>query len=326
MPIDRFGRNIHYLRISLTDACNLRCVYCMPEDMTFRPRSELLQDDEIIKLVQVFAEMGFDKYRLTGGEPTVRANIVDLVRAMKQIPGVGEVSMTTNGILLGKLAKPLKEAGLARCNISVDTLDPERFRAITRWGKLDKVLEGIQAAEDAGLLPIKINTVVARGFNEDDVVELARLTLEHDWQIRYIEMMPFGEVAGFAQSQIVTQEEVMGRIAAEFGPLTPVNNGKLQGEARVFRLPGGRGTVGFISSVTEPFCAACTRARLTADGRLRLCLLREGEVDLMTPLRAGATVAELKQIIRDAIWVKPWGHGLEENIIPTNRVMSQIGG
>ncbi|HOA23318.1 MAG: GTP 3',8-cyclase MoaA [Aggregatilineales bacterium] len=326
MPIDRFGRNIHYLRISLTDACNLRCVYCMPEDMTFRPRSELLQDDEIIKLVQVFAEMGFDKYRLTGGEPTVRANIVDLVRAMKQIPGVGEVSMTTNGILLGKLAKPLKEAGLARCNISVDTLDPERFRAITRWGKLDKVLEGIQAAEDAGLLPIKINTVVARGFNEDDVVELARLTLEHDWQIRYIEMMPFGEVAGFAQSQIVTQEEVMGRIAAEFGPLTPVNNGKLQGEARVFRLPGGRGTVGFISSVTEPFCAVCTRARLTADGRLRLCLLREGEVDLMTPLRAGATVEELKQIIRDAIWVKPWGHGLEENIIPTNRVMSQIGG
>lgn len=326
MPIDRFGRNIHYLRISLTDACNLRCVYCMPEDMTFRPRSELLQDDEIIKLVQVFAEMGFDKYRLTGGEPTVRANIVDLVRAMKQIPGVGEVSMTTNGILLGKLAKPLKEAGLARCNISVDTLDPERFRAITRWGKLDKVMEGIQAAEDAGLLPIKINTVVARGFNEDDVVELARLTLEHDWQIRYIEMMPFGEVAGFAQSQIVTQEEVMGRIAAEFGPLTPVNNGKLQGEARVFRLPGGRGTVGFISSVTEPFCAVCTRARLTADGRLRLCLLREGEVDLMTPLRAGATVEELKQIIRDAIWVKPWGHGLEENIIPTNRVMSQIGG
>ena len=326
MPIDRFGRNIHYLRISLTDACNLRCVYCMPEDMTFRPRSELLQDDEIIKLVQVFAEMGFDKYRLTGGEPTVRANIVDLVRAMKQIPGVGEVSMTTNGILLGKLAKPLKEAGLARCNISVDTLDPERFRAITRWGKLDKVLEGIQAAEDAGLLPIKINTVVARGFNEDDVVELARLTLEHDWQIRYIEMMPFGEVAGFAQSQIVTQEEVMGRIAAEFGPLKPVNNGKLQGEARVFRLPGGRGTVGFISSVTEPFCAVCTRARLTADGRLRLCLLREGEVDLMTPLRAGATVEELKQIIRDAIWVKPWGHGLEENIIPTNRVMSQIGG
>lgn len=298
----------------------------MPEDMTFRPRSELLQDDEIIKLVQVFAEMGFDKYRLTGGEPTVRANIVDLVRAMKQIPGVGEVSMTTNGILLGKLAKPLKEAGLARCNISVDTLDPERFHAITRWGKLDKVMEGIQAAEDAGLLPIKINSVVARGFNENDVVELARLTLEHDWQIRYIEMMPFGEVADFAQSQIVTQEEVMGRIAAEFGPLMPVNNGKLQGEARVFRLPGGRGTVGFISSVTEPFCAACTRARLTADGRLRLCLLREGEVDLMTPLRAGATVAELKQIIRDAIWVKPWGHGLEENIIPTNRVMSQIGG
>lgn len=326
MSIDRFGRDIHYLRVSLTDRCNLRCVYCMPEDMTFRPSAEILQDDEVLKLIRVFAEMGFHKYRLTGGEPTVRANIVDIVRGITQTPGVGEVSMTTNGLLLGKLAQPLKEAGLVRCNISVDTLNPERFKAITRWGKLEQVMDGIHAAEAAGLLPIKINAVVARGFNEEDVVDLARLTLEHDWQVRYIEMMPFGEVATFAQNQIVTQEEIMGRIEAELGPLSVVNGGRLQGEARVYRLENARGSVGFISSVTEPFCAACTRARLTADGRLRLCLLREGEVDLMTPLRAGASVSELKDIIREGIWHKPWGHGLEENIIPANRVMSQIGG
>lgn len=326
MPIDRFGRDIHYLRISLTDRCNLRCVYCMPADMTFRPSAEIMQDDEILTLVGVFAAMGFDKYRLTGGEPTVRANIVDLVRGITAVPGVREVSMTTNGVLLGRLAAPLREAGLTRCNISVDTLDPHRFNAITRWGQLDKVLDGIHAAEDAGLLPIKINSVVARGFNEDDVVGLARLTLEHDWQVRFIEMMPFGEVAGFAQSQMVTEDEVMGRIETALGALHPVDDGRLQGEARVYRLEGGRGTVGFISSVTAPFCAACTRARLTADGRLRLCLLREGEVDLLTPLRAGATHSELVDIIREAVWHKPWGHGLDEQIIPANRVMSQIGG
>lgn len=326
MPIDRFGRDIHYMRVSLTDRCNLRCVYCMPEDMTFRPSAEILQDDEILKLVRVFADMGFHKYRLTGGEPTVRANIVELVRGIKQTPGVREVSMTTNGLLLSRLAEQLKEAGLARCNISVDTLDAHRFKAITRWGRLEQVMEGVQAAEAAGLLPIKINSVVARGFNEDDVVGLARLTVENNWQVRYIEMMPFGEVADFAQNQIVTQDEIMERIEAELGPLSVVNGGKLQGEARVFRLENGRGTVGFISSVTEPFCAACTRARLTADGRLRLCLLREGEVNLLKPLRAGATIEELKDIIRDAVWHKPWGHGLEEDIIPANRVMSEIGG
>lgn len=326
MPIDRFGRNIHYLRVSLTDRCNLRCVYCMPEDMTFAPSAEIMQDDEVLKLVQVFAGLGFDKYRLTGGEPTVRKNVVELVRGMKQVPGVGEVSMTTNGVLLERLARPLAEAGLARCNISVDTLNPHRFNAITRWGQLDKVVAGIHAAEAAGLLPIKINSVVARGFNEDDVVDLARLTIENNWQVRFIEMMPFGEVAGFAQNQIVTEEEVMGRIADTLGDLDPVNNGRLDGEARIYRVRGAKGTVGFISSVTAPFCAACTRARLTADGRLRLCLLREGEVDLLTPLRTGATTAELQDIIRDGVWHKPWGHGLEEDIIPANRVMSQIGG
>ncbi len=327
MAIDRFGRNIHYLRISLTDRCNLRCVYCMPEDMTFRPPAEIMQDDEVLTLFRLFVELGFSKFRLTGGEPTVRANIVDLVREMAHTPGVREISMTTNGVLLSRLARPLAEAGLARCNISLDTLDPQRFRRITRWGKVEDVLAGIHAAEEAGLSPIKLNCVVVRGFNDgQDVVELAKLTYQHDWQVRYIEMMPLGEVADFQQSLVVTEEELRRTIETQLGPLTLLDDGRLDGEARLYRLDGARGTLGFISSVTAPFCAACNRARLTADGRLRLCLLREKEVDLLTPLRQGATVEDLKSIIRTAIWGKPWGHGLSENVIPRNRVMSEIGG
>jgi cyclic pyranopterin phosphate synthase len=326
MAIDRFGRNIHYLRISLTDHCNLRCVYCMPEDMTFRPNAELMQDDEILQLVRLFAQLGFDKYRLTGGEPTVRAHIVDIVRGIAQTPGVRSLSMTTNGVLLSRLAGPLADAGLQRVNISLDTLDPDKFQRLTRWGKLDDVWQGVQAAEQAGLRPIKINAVVVRGYNEADVVDLARLTLEHDWQVRFIEMMPFAGATDLQLNAAVTAQQIMDYIEANLGRLTPTHDGELDGEARVFRLPGGRGEVGFISSVTAPFCAACTRARLTADGRLRLCLLREGEVDLLTPLRAGATLEDLRSLILDGIWMKPWGHGLAEGVIPLNRVMSEIGG
>lgn len=326
MAIDRFGRNIRYLRISLTDHCNLRCVYCMPEDMTFRPNAELMQDDEILLLVRLFARLGFDKFRLTGGEPTVRARVVDLVRAMKQIPGVRSLSMTTNGVLLSRLARPLAEAGLQRVNISLDTLDPEKFRRLTRWGKIEDVLQGIQAAEEAGLTPIKINAVVVRGYNEPDVVDIAALTVDHPWQVRFIEMMPFAGATDLQLNQGVTAQEVMSRIEAAFGPLEVANDGKLDGEARIFRIPGARGEVGFISTVSEPFCASCTRARLTADGRLRLCLLREGEVDLLTPLRSGATIQELREIILEGIWYKPWGHALSEGVIPLNRVMSEIGG
>ena len=326
MALDRFGRNIHYLRISLTDHCNLRCVYCMPEDMTFRPNSEMMQDDEIQALVQLFARLGFDKIRLTGGEPTVRANIVSIVRGITATPGIHSVSMTTNGVLLGKLARPLAEAGLQRVNISLDTLDPERFRRVTRWGKLEQVWEGILAAEAAGLTPVKINAVVVRGYNEADVVDLARLTLDHPWQVRYIEMMPFGGATDLQLQQVVKAEEMQAAISAALGPLEPANRGELDGEARVFRLPGACGEIGFISSVSAPFCAACTRARLTADGRLRLCLLRDKEVDLLTPLRGGASIEDLRQIILDGIWFKPWGHGLAEGEFATNRVMSEIGG
>ncbi len=326
MAYDRFGRNIHYLRISLTDHCNLRCVYCMPEDMTFRPNAEMLQDDEVLLLVRLFASLGFDKIRLTGGEPTVRAHVVDLVREIAAVPGIRSLSMTTNGVLLGKLAQPLKDAGLQRVNISLDTLDTLRFKKITRWGSFDQVWEGIQASEAAGLTPVKLNAVVVRGFNDQDIAGMAALTLENPWQVRFIEMMPFGGATDLQRQQVVTAEEMRGQIEAELGPLTPGNNGKLDGEARIFRLPNAKGELGFISSVTAPFCAACTRARLTADGKLRLCLLRDKEVDLLTPLRAGATLAELRQIVLDGVWVKPWGHGLAEGEFATNRVMSEIGG
>lgn len=326
MALDRFGRNIHYLRIGLTDRCNLRCVYCMPEDITFRPRAELMQDDELLFLVRLFTGLGFDKFRLTGGEPTVRAHVVELVRDMASIPGVRSLSMTTNGILLKSLAEPLARAGLQRVNVSIDSLDAHKFKRLTRWGDVQDVLDGIEAAERAGLRPIKLNAVVVRGYNDDDVAELAALTLDRPWQMRFIEMMPFGEVAGFQQSQTVVAAEMRERIQAALGPLTPIDGGKLDGEARLYRLENARGEIGFISSVTEPFCASCTRARLTADGKLRLCLLREKEVDLLTPLRAGASLDELRQLVLDGVWHKPWGHGLAHNVVPMNRVMSEIGG
>jgi len=326
MAIDRFGRKITYLRISLTDHCNLRCVYCMPEDMTFRPSAELMQDDEIFMLTRLFASLGFNKVRLTGGEPTVRANIAGIVRGIASTEGIKSVSMTTNGVLLSKLAQPLAEAGLQRVNISLDTLDPGKFHRLTRWGKIQDVWNGILAAERAGLTPIKLNAVLVRGYNEEDVVELARLTITHPWQVRFIEMMPFAGATDLQTSQIITMSEIQERIEDTLGDLEPAHDGKLDGEARVFHIRGAKGDVGFISSVTAPFCSSCNRARLTSDGRLRLCLLREKEVDLLTPLRAGATLEHLRQIIIDGVWEKPWGHGLADGIIPLNRVMSEIGG
>jgi cyclic pyranopterin phosphate synthase len=313
--------------VSLTDKCNLRCVYCMKEDMTFLPNPALMQDDELIMLIRLFADLGFDKYRLTGGEPTIRPNVVDIVREMSSVAGVDKITMTTNGLLLPKLAEPLKQAGLQRVNISIDTLDPVKFKKITRWGDVDAVWNGILAAEAAGLTPIKLNAVVVRGFNDqEDILELAALTLKHNWQMRYIEMMPFGDVAGFQQAQVVTEAEIRQTIESEFGPLEMLDDGKLDGEARLYRIRGAQGTLGMISSVTHPFCASCTRARLTAEGLLRLCLLRDKEVDLLTPMREGATLDDLKHIIRGGIWEKPWGHGLAQEVVPLTRVMSQIGG
>jgi len=326
MALDRFGRKIHYLRISLTDHCNLRCIYCMPEDMTFRPNAEMMQLDEIMILARLFADLGFDKIRLTGGEPTVHPNVVSVVQGIASMPGIRSVSMTTNGVLLSKLAAPLAEAGLDRVNVSLDTLDPVKFKRMTRRGNLEEVWNGILAAEQAGLTPIKLNAVVVRGYNEEDEAGLVRLTLDHPWQVRFIEMMPFAGATALQVGQRVTEAEIRSRIEQAFGPLEVANGGELDGEARMFHIPGAQGDIGFISSVTVPFCASCARARLTADGVLRTCLLREHEINLLKPLRAGATQEDLRKMLLDALWQKPWGHGLADGEIPLNRVMSEIGG
>jgi len=326
MAFDRFGRKIHYLRISLTDHCNLRCVYCMPEEMTFRPPAEMMQDDEVLMLTRLFADLGFDKIRLTGGEPTVRAHIVDIVRGIAATPGVRSVSMTTNGVLLSKLSKPLAAAGLERVNVSIDTLNPAKFKRLTRWGDIEDVWEGILAAEAAKLTPVKLNAVVVRGYNEEEVVDLARLTREHPWQMRFIEMMPFGGATSLQTGQMISTQEMQARIEHALGPLQPINGGELDGEAHIYRIPDSQGDLGFISSVSAPFCAECSRARLTSDGILRMCLLREYEIDLLTPLRAGASLEDLRRMVLEAVWNKPWGHGLADGEIPLKRVMSEIGG
>jgi GTP 3',8-cyclase len=324
--LDRFGRNIFYLRISLTDRCNLRCVYCMPENVHFLGNKDVMQDDEVIRFVRLFARLGTTKIRLSGGEPTLRAHLVELVQEIARTPGIESLSMTTNGILLPRLAKPLAKAGLQRVNVSLDTLDHAKFHELTRGGNLEDVWEGIRAAEAAGLNPVKLNVVVVRGENDSDVIDLARLTLDYPWAVRFIEMMPLGDQANFNQEQFVTAREIKTRIEAELGALDPVNEGKLDGEAYLYRLAGARADLGFIASVSSPFCASCTRTRLTPDGYLRLCLLRDNEVNLLKPLRAGASDEDLQQIILDNIWQKPWGHGLTNNEIAYAREMNQIGG
>ncbi len=322
---DSYGRSIHYLRISLTDHCNLRCVYCMPTDIQFAPHSHLLTDAELLRLVRIATTLGFDRVRLTGGEPTVRVNLINLVAEIVKLPGIREIAMTTNALKLETLAAPLARVGLKRVNISIDTLDAERFHRITRFGDLAQVWRGIRAAEQAGLAPIKLNAVVVRGYNEADIVDLARLTLEHDWDMRFIEMMPLGSISEFQQDSVVPVAEMKSRIESVLGALLPIDWDK-HNPARPYRLRGARGTIGFISSVTEPFCEGCDRMRLSADGKLRLCLLRDDEVDLLTPLRAGATDAELRALMSNGVSRKPWGHGLEDHIIAASRVMSQIGG
>lgn len=323
---DSYGRRINYLRISLTDACNLRCLYCMPEHMKFRPRRELMSDEEIIFLVRVGASLGVNKIRLTGGEPSIRPGVVDLVAEIARTPGIKDLAMTTNGLLLDKLAEPLAAAGLKRVNISIDTLNAAKFHTLTRWGNVDDVWRSIRAAEAAGLRPIKLNSVVVRGFNdEQDMIDLARLTLENDWEVRFIEMMPFGEISDFQQGNVVSFAEMRQRIETVFGPLEEAGYDFVD-PSRPFRIAGALGTLGFISSVTEPFCQGCGRVRLTADGKLRLCLLRDNEVDLLTPLRNGASFEDMRVLMRDGAFHKPWGHSLAQGVFADNRAMNQIGG
>ncbi|HWV24556.1 MAG TPA: GTP 3',8-cyclase MoaA [Thermomicrobiales bacterium] len=323
---DAYGRTMNYLRISLTDRCNFRCLYCMPEvGMKFQPRDELLTDEELIRLVGLFAETGVTKLRLTGGEPTIRPHLVDLVREMKSFPNIRELSMTTNALLLSRNAAALKEAGLDRINVSLDTLDPVRFKFMTRGGRLDMVWAGVEEADRVGLTPIKLNSVVLKGHNDHDVLKMAELTLERDWQVRFLEIMPMEGVGMVYDEHLVTSKETQDALEKHFGPLEELE-GNPSDPAKLWRIPGAKGTIGFISPMSEPFCDTCNRVRLTADGQLRLCLLHGDEVNLRDRMRDGESDEALMETIRKGVWHKPWGHDIFERDIDTVRGMSQIGG
>jgi GTP 3',8-cyclase len=325
---DPYGRSISYLRIALIPSCNLRCVYCMPaEGIPARASEEILTNEEILSFVQQAVSLGLRRVRLTGGEPLLRHGLVELVRGIVDIPGVEEVSLTTNGMLLEKRAAELAEAGLSRVNVSLDTLNPEKFARITRGGQIERVFRGIAAAEEHGLSPIKINTVVVLDLNDDELLSLARLTLNHPWHVRFIELMPVGNAQdwgdGFPspdQRYLSVQEMKKQVSALGLEPATaPTGNGP----ARTFRIPGALGTVGFISPLGEHFCATCNRLRLTADGFLRPCLLLDDEIPVKQQLRRGGDVS---QSIREAISRKPESHKLFSQDYPEARRMAQIGG
>jgi cyclic pyranopterin phosphate synthase len=329
MPRDGFGREIDYLRISLTDHCNLRCVYCMPlAGLRYAPAAELLTAAEIELVARAAVAVGFRKFRLTGGEPTLRADLIEIVERVAAIPGVGDIAMTTNGVLLPGLARELQAAGLRRVNVHVDSLDAARLARVMRWGTLAEIWAGIEAAEAAGLTPLKLNTVVVRGFNEDDVVPLAALTLDRAWHVRFIETMPLGtgEVGALARTRLVPSREVRAAIVAALGPLAALPAHDPSDEARNHRLPGGRGVVGFISPVTEPYCGTCNRMRLTADGRFHLCLLNDDELDVRRALRTGGGLPEIAAILLRAVRHKPTGHRLAAGRSTEEREMFQVGG
>ena len=344
---DGFNRPINYLRISVTDRCNFRCFYCMPKDgVPFKSHEEILTYEEIALVVRAAADLGITKVRLTGGEPLVRYGFVNLVKMLAKIPGIDDLAMTTNGVLLAQHAVALKQAGLRRVNVSLDTLNPERFARITGVAAFDKVLAGIEAAEAAGLTPVKINVVAVKGVNDDEIIDFARLTLRRNWNVRFIELMPLGcAPASNADGYLPVQEikEIVGTVGT-LDPYPPVvqvqkpsgREGESglatptcldgNGPARYYRLPGAVGTIGFISPVSEHFCFNCNRLRLTSDGRLRPCLLWDDEIDVRSALRAGATADEIRQLLVDAVIMKPKGHRLEEQIAPAGRTMSEIGG
>jgi cyclic pyranopterin phosphate synthase len=321
---DSYHRPLNYLRVSVTDRCNLRCVYCMPpEGIPLAAHGDILSYEEIASVTRAAVEMGIVKVRLTGGEPLVRADLAGLVAMLSAIEGIDDISMTTNAELLEQHAGDLKAAGLRRVNVSLDSLRRRRFRSITRVGNLGRVLRGIEASRRAGLGPVKTNTVVIRGTNDDEIIDFARLTLDGDWHVRFIEYMPFANGARQPDDLLVTVAEMRERIEA-LGPLEPTfaSGG---GPAKYFRLPGARGTIGFISPVSEHFCQACNRLRLTADGRLRPCLFSDSEVDLRGPLRQGASTDDIKRLIQEAASCKPEGHRLKAGVT-CERFMAQIGG
>jgi cyclic pyranopterin phosphate synthase len=327
LPLDRFQREIDYLRISLVDHCNLRCVYCMPLDPRLAPKASWLSPLEIEQIARAAVGVGFRKIRLTGGEPTLRPDLVEIVERLAAIAGLCDLALTTNGIALPRLAESLKRAGLRRVNIHVDTLNPERLAAIMRFGTLAEIWAGILAAEAAGLTPIKLNAVVTRGFNDEDVVELAALTLERSWHVRFIELMPLGvgEPAAVARERFVPSAETEGRIERALGPLAPVPSHDPADEARLARLSDALGTIGFISPVSQPYCGTCNRMRLTADGKFHLCLLNDDELDVRRALAEGGIPAAAEVLLR-AVGAKPTGHRLYVNETIERREMFQIGG
>jgi cyclic pyranopterin phosphate synthase len=332
-PRDAFGRVIDYLRISVTDRCNLRCVYCMPLSKLDLPeRPETLTAAEIEDVVRAAASIGFRKFRLTGGEPTLRSDIVDIVRRVASVPGVEDVSMTTNAVRLVDLATPLRDAGLRRVNVHLDTLSAKTLPRVMRLGSLDAIWNGILAAESAGLTPIKMNVVPVKGMNDAEVVDLARLTIERDWHVRFVELMPLGagEEARLSVTQFVSNVETRRRVEDAFGPLEPAPSANASDESENFRLPGAAGVVGFISPVSRPYCGSCNRMRLTADGRFHLCLLHDDDLDVRAALRSDAAPdarrEHVRAILRRAVAAKPTGHRLDAGLHTRGRRMHEIGG
>jgi len=321
---DSFQRPVNYLRISITDRCNLRCIYCMPpEGVPLMPRSDLLTYEEIEMVVRAAAEMGINKVRLSGGEPLARTGLVNLIRMLSQIEGIDDISLTTNGVLLRHQAAQLKEAGLQRVNISLDTLNRRRFQEITGYDKLPEVLEGIEQAHKVKLEPVKINVVVMRGINDDELLDFALLGKE-GWHVRFIELMPLAN-RNIKHPEFVSAEE-MWQSLASLGRLEPCAPPTGEGPAKYYQLPGAKGTMGFITPISEHFCFKCNRLRLTADGKLLPCLLSDEEIDLCPTLGMGASSQEIKRLILEAIASKPEGHRVAQGFVPQRRLMTQVGG
>ncbi len=328
MLIDPFGRKITYLRISVTDRCNLRCVYCMPpEGIAWQPHESIMRFEEILEVVKAAALEGVTEIRLTGGEPLVRKDLVQFVRMLASVPGIQDISLTTNGLLLDRLALPLAEAGLKRVNVSLDTLQPEKFARITRGGSFEKVWEGLLAADAAGLSPLKINAVAMKGINDDEILALARLSLDHPWHVRFIELMPiknqrpWGDGFPAPDECYLSIQEILERLAPlGAGPVKRSSSGS--GPAQEFKVAGAPGKIGIISALGDQFCDGCNRLRLTADGYLRPCLMNDGEVYVLDAIRHGQPILPLLQ---QAANNKPKGHDLAHTR-PEGRCMTQIGG
>ncbi len=323
---DTFGRVHNNLRISVTDRCNLRCTYCMPEEVVFMDKGELLTFEEIARFVQVAVPLGINKVRLTGGEPLMRRDLHRLVELVAAIPGIKDIGLTTNGLLLAAQAKVLYDAGLRRINVSLDTLRPETFRQLTRRDGLDKVLEGIEAVKEAGFDPVKINAVSIRGVTESEVVPLVRYARANGLELRFIEYMPIG-ADHWERGKVYFAHEIMEQIEQEVGPLLPAKDYDRRNPAMEFEYADGGGRVGFIASISRPFCLSCNRIRLTADGKLRNCLFALDEMDVKGLLRGGAGPEEIQQVMRDNVRAKWEGHEINTaRFIKPERTMHAIGG